>query len=619
MTSASRDRHAADALDTRLRETSGAWIHDRHLEGTMMAVGRRLAAVISADAKGYSRLMGEDEIGTVQTLTGHREAIKEIVQRFNGRVVDSPGDNVLAEFASVVDAVAGAVDIQRALNERNARFRDDRRLDFRIGVHVGDILVDGERIYGDTVNVAARVEALAEGGGVCVTGTVYEQVASKLPIQWESLGEQTVKNIARPVRVYRAVLDTSRPGPARELARVSIDRPSIAVLPFRECGVSDEGRYFGDGLVEDIVGALASLPDLFVISRTSTARYRDTPADLKSVGRELGVRYVLTGSVQRAGGRIRITAELADVESETVLWGDKVDGRADKLFELQDRISAKTVTTLAPHVRTAEIRRALRKRPENLDAYDYMLRGLDLLYRLHRSEFDSARQMFDKSIALDPTYAAPYALAATWHSIRLGQGWSSDVAADYGMVMRLAEAALERDPFDARALALCGHVRALRFHDYDGAIALFDRAVAASPNSAVAWVRSSPTYSYLGRAPEAKRRALLALRLSPVDPHVFYTHTALALACYTGGDFEQAVVWARKARSQSPYFTANLRFLVASLAAAGRSSEAADAAAALRDVEPGFRVEPFCKSYPFKDASLRAALERHLKSAGLTA
>ena len=414
------------------------------------------------------------------------------------------------------------------------------------------------------------------------------------------------------------------------------------MLPFRELDAGEDHRYFGNGLVEDIVGALASLPDLFVVSRTSTGRFRETTVDLKSVGRDLGVRYVLTGSVRRAGARLRITAELADVESETVLWSDKVDGPTSRLFELQDRLSEKQlfdrlqvpVPRYMP-VATREalefavknvglpavlkIRRARRKRPENLDAYDYMLRGLDLLYRLRRSEFDSARQMFDKAIGLDSDYAAPYALAATWHSIRLGQGWSGDEAADYESVMCLASAALERDPFDARALTLCGHVRALRFCDYDGAISLFDRATAASPNSAVAWVRSSPTYSYLGRPAEAKRRALLALRLSPLDPHLFYTHTALALASYTAGEFEQAVTWGSKARSQNAHFTTNLRFLAASLAAAGRAEEAAEVAAALMAVEPAFRVEPFCASYPFKEACLKLTLESHLKSAGLPA
>ena len=259
------------------------------------------------------------------------------------------------------------------------------------------------------------------------------------------------------------------------------------------------------------------------------------------------------------------------------------------------------------------------ERPENLDAYDFMLRGLDLLYHLRRDEFEQAREMFDKSIALDPRYATPYALYALWHSIRVGQGWSEDPRADHVAANRLGEAALERDPFDARALALCGHMRAYLFHDYEGAFALFDRAIAVSPNSATAWGRSSPTYSYVGDAVEAKRRAQIALRLSPLDPHLFYVHTALCLACYTGGQYEEAVGWGRRAFSQNPNYAAILRFLAASLAAAGHSAEAQPIARALLDIEPGFRVQRFCDGYAYKDPARRAALAEHLRAAGLPA
>jgi adenylate cyclase len=335
------------------------------------------------------------------------------------------------------------------------------------------------------------------------------------------------------------------------------------------------------------------------------------------VGRELGVRYVLSGSVRRSGERTRIMAELSDTETQRVLWTDKIDGRTDDLFDLQDRISERTVTTIAPHVREAEIRRVMLKRPENLDAYDFMLRGLELLYRLKRTEFDRAGEMFEKSIALDPAYATPYALTALWHSIRVGQGWSENRRGDYEAVNRLAEAALERDPFDARALPLCGHVRALLFRDYEGAFALFDRAIAASPNSAVAWVRSSPTYSYVGQTAEAKRRAEMGLRLSPFDTHLFYTHTALGLACYTSGDYEEAVMWCRRSMSENPNYTANIRFLAASLTAAGRTAEAAVIGRALLALEPGFRVQHFCDTYAYKDPERRAAFAFHLRAAGL--
>ncbi len=561
--------------------------------------------------------MGEDEAGTVQILTAYRSIMSETIVRFRGRVVDSPGDNVLAEFASVVDAVMSAVEIQEVLRERNARLVASRRLEFRIGVNLGDVLVEGERVYGDAVNIAARIEALADGGGICVSGTVYDQIAGKVALIWEPLGEQSVKNIARRVRVYRLRLQAPASRSVSEIRVSSVDRPSIAVLPFREPDVSEGSSYFGDGIVEDVIGALACLPDLVVISRNSTSRFRGTPVDVGAVGRDLGVRYVLSGSVRRSGERIRIMSELSDSETQRVLWTDKIDGRTDDLFDLQDRLSEKTVTTIAPHVQEAEIRRVLLKRPENFDAYDFMLRGLDLLYRLKRSEFDQAREMFEKSIALDPGYATPYALTALWHSIRIGQGWSEDRSGDYQAINQCAEAALERDPFDARALSLCGHMRALLFRDYEGAFGLFDRAIAVSPNSSGVWLRSSPTYSYVGEAEEAKRRAEIGLRLSPFDTHLFFAHTALGLACYTGGKYEDAVAWGRKARSQSPNYTANLRFLTASLAAAGRVSEAAEVGRALLDLEPGFRVRPFCDAYAYKDQARRAALAEHLRSAGL--
>src|SRR5262245_836595 len=598
-------------------ERSGSEAVDDPRRASILKVERRLAAVLSADGKGYSRLMSEDEIGTVRTLTAHRTVMRDAIARVHGRVVDTPGDNLLAEFPSAADAVQCAVEIQEALRARNAELPEGRRLEFRIGVNAGEVIDDGERIYGDTVNIAARLETLADGGGLCVSGIVHDQVVRLLPLTWESLGEQRVKNIARPVRVYRARL--AAPGealpPSGPLRPTR--RPSIAVLPFQELDVPDGQRYFGEGITEDVVGAIASLPDLFVISRTSTSRFREGALDVRSVGRDLGVRYVLSGIVRRAGERIRITAELADCETQTVLWTDKIDGPAADLFELQDRLSEKIISTIAPHVREAELRRALRERPENLDAYDFMLRGLDLLYRLTRSEFELAREMFERAIALDSSYAAPYALTALWHSIRVGQGWSSDAREDYAAVARFAEAALQRDPFDARALALYGHMKSLLFREYEGAIALFDRAIAVSPNSAAAWGRSSPTYSYIGDAAEARRRAEIALRLSPFDPQVFLIHTALGLACYTAGDYEEAVSWCRKAMAQNPNYTANLRFLAASLAASGLPTEAHRIAQALLAIEPGFRVRRFCDSYAFKDAARRALLASHLRAAGL--
>jgi adenylate cyclase len=577
-------------------------------------VTRRLAAVVSADAKGYSRLMSEDEIGTVRTLTSYRAVMRDTIATYRGRVVDTPGDNLLAEFGSVADAVGAAVDIQRLLDSRNDDLPEQRRLEFRIGINFGDVVVDADRIYGDTVNVAARLEGLSDAGGLCISGLAYDQVAGKLPLEWDSLGEVSVKNIAYPVRAYRLRQSSRRGSTTSVVGPVGPrHRPSIAVLPFQDL----DGSTVGDGIAEDVVVALGSLPDLFVVSRTSTARFRDRASDVKSVGRDLGVRYVLSGSVRRLAQRIRIMAELSDSETQTVLWTDRIEGSADNLFDLQDRVSEKTITTIAPYVREAELRRAFGKRPESLDAYDFTLRGLDLLYRLRRDEFERAREMFERAIELDPSYATPYALSALWYSVRHEQGWSTDQAADRAAVMRLAETALEHDPYDARALALCGHLRAFRAHDYEGALALFDRAIAASPNSAIAWVRSSPTYSYLGDGDEAKRRARLGLKLSPLDPHIFFARGVLCLACYSIGEFDEAVNWGRQAMADNPNFTASLRVLAAALGASGRLDEARRVAARLLEMDPGFRVTPFSEGYAFRDGERRLALAEHLRAAGL--
>jgi class 3 adenylate cyclase/TolB-like protein len=362
-----------------------------------MSVERRRAAILSADAKGFSRLMGEDEVGTVRTLIAYRTVMREVITHHHGRVVDSPGDNLLAEFAGVVDAVQSALEIQQSLRERNAELSEGRRLEFRIGVNVGDVMTDEDRIYGDAVNIAARLEGMAEAGGICVSQDVYDAAAAVGPtLKWESLGEQALKNISRRVGVYRARLAPAPWGPASEPPFRPVYRPSIAVLRFREFDVGEEHRYFAEGIVEDISGALASLPDLFVISSNSTSRFQSGPLNIATVGHDLAVRYVLSGSVRRAGKRIRILSELADTETQMVLWTDRIEGQVDDIFELQDRLSEKIVTTIAPHVRAAEIRRALRKRPENLDAYDFMLRGLDLLYKT-RSGAQTARSSMPRS------------------------------------------------------------------------------------------------------------------------------------------------------------------------------------------------------------------------------
>jgi transcriptional regulator with AAA-type ATPase domain/TolB-like protein/Tfp pilus assembly protein PilF len=394
-------------------------------------------------------------------------------------------------------------------------------------------------------------------------------------------------------------------------------RPSIAVIPFRVESDDDARGYLGDGIVEDIVGALASLRELLVISRSSTLRYRGATVDVRAVGRDLGVSYALSGSVRRAGARMRVSVELAETTDGAVVWASHFDGVSDDLFALQDQIATRVVGTIAPQVREAELRRALRKRPESLEAYDCALRALGQIYQLNREDFAQARTWLDKAIALDPAYATPYALLAIWHAIRAGQGWSPDPAADQAAVLRLATAAIARDSFDAMALALCGHSKSVLRYEFEEAITLFDRALEASPSSAIAWIRSSPTYSYIGDPGEAVRRVEQGLRLSPLDPHIFLPHAFLNLAHYVAGEYEEAARWGRRAREENAQYTANLRILAAALAAAGNTGEAREVARALLAADPAFEVGRFVGAYAIRDPDRRHRLAHQLRLAGL--
>ena len=410
-----------------------------------------------------------------------------------------------------------------------------RPIALRIAVHIGDVIMTGDDIYGDGVNVAARLQEHGQPGGVILSSAVYDLVRVEFSAHARDLGFLRLRNFEKPLRAYILA------GPDSAVTRPSwlrSARPSVAVLPFVEHGVPSEQTYFGDGVVEDIVGGLASLQEVFVISRNSTLKYRGHLADLSSIGDELGVRYILSGSIRRSDKQIRISAELADVETLGVLWTDRVSGDLANLFSVQDRLTERVIQTIAPNIYGAEIRRVARKRTENFDAYDCMLRGLDLLYRLTPQEFEQAREMLCKSIGLDDSYAAPQALMALWHSIRVNQGWSPDPPNDVTAVQQFAAAALDRDPLNVWALSLSGHLRSLLFRDFATALVLFDRAINASPNSAFAWARSSATFSYMGDPAEGRRRAEEALRLSPFDPHNVFTYTVLGIAAYTQGDYD---------------------------------------------------------------------------------
>jgi class 3 adenylate cyclase/TolB-like protein len=580
---------------------------------------RRLAAILFADVAGYTRLMDEYEADTHARLMAlFDEVIEPAVASAGGQIVKNTGDGFVARFESVNEAFGCAVGIQRSVNGREAACPAEQRLAFRIGLHAGDIVVEAHDVYGAGVNLAARLQELSEPEELIISASVREQLGNNLKLPTIDLGQVTLKNISAPVQVFRVLpLDERLRQRVPQAGMPWNSRPSIAVLPFPEYGADAADSLIGDGIAEDVVAALASLPDLFVISRNSTLKYRESPPNIQAIRRELGVRYVCSGTVRRRDGRLRVSAELADTESLAVIATDRFEGDTSDLFALQDRLTERILQTIAPHIRHAELRRARNKRTENLDAYEYMLRGLDLLYRLSENEFEQARRMFELSIDLDDSYAAPYAFIALWHSIRVNQGWSSDRAADMAKVDDFASAALLRDPNDPWALALSGHLRALLFRHFDAAFDLFDRALRANPNSAFAWSRSSPAYSYFGNTVEARRRAEEALRLSPLDPHVFFTHSALALAAYTEEDYGSAMAWARRSSGKNPKWTGNLRLLAASLAAAGRIDEARRIGDSIARMEPGFRVREFCESYAYSEESLRARLATHLLLAGL--
>jgi TolB-like protein len=401
-------------------------------------VERRLAAILAADVAGYSRLMGIDEVGTAKALRDHRAVVDPIVTSRGGRIVKTTGDGVLLEFASIVAAVECAIAVQKLMAERNADVPEDRQMLFRIGINLGDVLIEGDDILGDGVNVAARLEGISEAGGICLSDSAYQQVRGKVSALFVDIGEQQLKNIARSVRAYKVSCDASiEPKTALPLP----DKPSIAVLPFQNMSGDPEQQYFADGMVEDIITALSRTRRLFVIARNSTFTYKGRAVDVKQVGRELGVRYVLEGSVRKAANRVRITGELIDTSTAAHLWADRFDGSPEDIFDLQDKVAASVVSAIAPKLEQAEIERARRKPTESLDAYDYYLRGMASFYRGTKDAISDALQLFNKAIALDPEFASAYGMAAWCYMQRKSNLWMADRAQETAAMGRLARQA----------------------------------------------------------------------------------------------------------------------------------------------------------------------------------
>jgi len=586
-------------------------------------IDRRLAAIFAGDIAGYSRLMGIDEEGTLRQLKAHRkELVDPKITEHRGRIVKTTGDGMLVEFVSVVDAVRCAVDIQRGMVERNAGVSPDKRIEFRIGINVGDIIIDGDDIFGDGVNVAARLEALANPGGIMVSSIVHDQVRDKLNFGFEDMGEQSVKNISRPVGVHRVRLterepiDKSGAVPIKTNSTES-DRPSVAVLPFANMSGDAEQEYFADGITEDLITALSKVRWFFVIARNSTFTYKGKAVDVKRVARELGVRYVLEGSVRKSGNRVRITAQLIDAATGKHIWAERYDGELNDIFELQDQVTTRVVGAIAPKLEQVEIERAKQKPTESLDANDHYLRGMASSHQWTKESSDEALRLFYKAIELDPSFAAAYGMAAWCFVSRKANGWMVDRAQEVAEAAKLARRAIDLGADDATALGGAGYALVFVVHDLDRGAAILDRAVALNPNLALTLVNCGWTKAFLGEPDQAIKHIDDARRLSPLDPMSFRALGAVALAHLLAGRYDDASAWAEKALQERPNFLPAIRELAAAKALAGHHAEAQAAMVQLRKINPAMRVSTVKEWQPFRRPDDLARLEDGLRRAGL--
>jgi adenylate cyclase len=581
-------------------------------------VKRRLAAIAFADVVGYSILMARDETRThAQWMSMLADIVRPQVERHHGTIVKLIGDGVLVEFPSAFDAVDWARNVQHSVvSAGRDQSAANPAIVLRVAVHVGDIIDQDNDIYGDGINVAARLQEHAPPGGVVMSEAVYGLVGGSLDIQARDLGFLELKNIEKPVRAY--VIDTGVPDVSLPFRSEREKLPSIAILPLQNVGGNSADDYFSDGVVEDITLSLAGLRELMVISRGSSLAYRGQQPDPRAAGRALGVRYVTTGTVRRFAQSVRVSVELCETSTGASLWNERTECAPGELFDVQDRIVARIVAGIAPNVRAAELRAAMRKRPENFTAYDYTLRALHVFHSLDVNTFRQAREFLERAMAEDPNFATPFAWAARWYGLYVGQGWSSSPYEDRAKAVELAAKAIELDGQNALALATYGHLKSFLFHDYDSALTYFDRALAACPNHSLAWLLSSPTLSYIGRAEQAIRHAEQALRLSPLDRSLFYYFDILSLAHYAAGNYEEAVKWGRMGANENPRHAAHLRYLAASYAAVDRLDEAQDAARGLMAMHPDFRLSVFERTLqPFRDPPIKERYLDHLRKAGL--
>jgi len=616
---------------------------------------RKLTAILSADVAGYSRLMAEDESATVKTIASYREIMASLIKQHRGRVVDSPGDNLLAEFSSVVDAVQCAVAVQNEFQTRNAELAENRRMEFRIGINLGDVIDEEDRIYGDGVNVAARLEALADAGGICVSKTAFDQIETKLPLGYEYLGEQSVKNIPKPVGAYRVLMNPDAAGKvigekrflgrysrrtamtaiiilivvavglvswniylqqSKRVEQASLDRmayplpdkPSIAVLPFVNMSDDPEQAYFSDGITEDIITTLSKVPKLLIIARNSTFTYKNRSVKVQQVAEELGVRYVLEGSVRKAGEKIRITAQLIDAVNGHHLWAERFDRDLKDIFALQDEIAMKILTALEVKLVGGHTSLLISRGTDNLEAYLAVLKGREFHERSNRENNFLARKKFEEALALDPNYAAALNLLARTHFMDYWLGSSKSPQASLMTAIDLTQKAIVLDESLADSHALLGYLYTLT-RQHEKAIAQGGRAVELDPNSSLAYIWLGISLNYIGRNEEAVAMIEKAFRHNPMVPSSWYVFLSTVLS--NAGRYDEAVTASRKAVKLSPDNSFAQLALVLSCILGSRDEEARSAAAEVLRIQPNFSVENFAKRTPYKDP---ADIERFVKA-----
>jgi adenylate cyclase len=540
-------------------------------------VERRLTTILAADIAEYSRLMRADEDATLRGLTACRAIIDALVAEHRGRIANTAGDGLLTEFPSAVDGLVCAIAIQRAIAKQNEDYPPERRMLFRIGVHCGDVMPRDGDLFGDAVNVAARLQALAEPGGICVSASVREHVGTRVSAAFADAGLQQVKNIAEPVHVFRVLPSgTKRPSAAAAPMPSLPDKPSVAVLPFTNMSADPDQEYFADGIAEDIITALSRFPSLFVIARNSSFTYKGRAVDVKQVGRELGVRYVLEGSLRKAGNRIRVTAQLIEATTGMHVWADRYDRDLADIFAVQDEITTAVTVAIAPAIADAELQRAMRKPPGSLDAWGAYQRGLWHLGQFNADHTVLAERFFEQAIELDPAFAGGYSGLAAAQLQAANTFMTRDLAEALGSAESLARKAVSLDGADAEALTCLGRVR-LTQGDYDGARVAIEQAIALNPNLAIAHGTLGGTLVFSGHPKEGLVALEHAIRLDPRHPRAGVILNQLVIGLYYSQDYEGAVEAARRVLRSYPDHPLVYRWLAAALGQLGRGDEARQA------------------------------------------